>query len=235
MSQIEIIHAANEEEPFLIINKASGIPSAPLKEGDLSAFSLAADLYPQIKNIKSKKSVEGGLIHRIDNDTKGLILIAASQSFYDHLCSEQEKGLFTKRYEALCCKNECEPDSSYARRNFSVKEGEEIIVKSYFRSYGPKSCQVRPVTEDSGKYALKKTSSAEYETRICITKKGDFYRARCFLTKGYRHQVRCHLAWCGYPISGDRIYNPSSNQKEFLFTADGLYFSWNGKKYSFEL
>ena len=76
-----------------------------------------------------------------------------------------------------------------------------------------------------------------YSTEISGLKKcGSFFRARCSIKNGFRHQVRCHLAWCGFPVIYDALYNsafrssPDSYQKEHAgisgmqFFADGLEF-----------
>lgn len=242
MNGISILHEASEKEPFLIVLKERGLPSAPLKAGDLSAFTLASEKYPQILSISSRKAVEGGLVHRIDTETRGLILIACSQEFYDHMIFEQNQGRFKKRYSAECQKMDV---SSYLEGfpecslGSNVHEGMEFIVSSKFRSFGEKGREVRPVVENGGKYALKKASPETYTTRITLNSHGDFFHAKCFLTKGYRHQVRCHLAWTGFPIVGDPVYFPHSNDtnsnQEFSFTADGLYFSWKEKNFQFEI
>lgn len=261
MEKIEIIHYAKESEPFFVIKKAAGIPSAPLKEGDFSAFTLAAEFFPEIKKINSKKNVEGGLLHRIDTDTEGLLLIAQSQEFYDRLSLEQENNLFKKRYSALCQKCDIQKYSLAfpTVKNLNFLENKAFDLSSFFRPYGKNSKEVRPVTLDSGKYSLKKTNKVEYTTNITLSFLDDGkIKARAFLKKGYRHQVRCHLAWIGFPICGDKIYNPFSRIdfgesenifksienftgekslsecEKFFFKADGLYFEWKGKNYSFE-
>ncbi len=261
MKKIEIIHYAKESEPFFVIKKTSGLPSAPLKDGDSSAFTLAAEIFPEIKKIHSKKDVEGGLLHRIDTDTEGLLLIAQSQEFYDSLSLEQEKNLFKKRYSAICQKCDIQKYSPAFPpvRNLNFLENKAFDLSSFFRPYGKDSKEVRPVTLDSGKYSLKKTNKVEYTTNITLSfLDNEKIKARAFLTKGYRHQVRCHLAWLGFPICGDKIYNPFSKidfnksenisksvvkftdekslekSEKFFFKADGLYFEWKGKKFSFE-
>ena len=100
---IEILHEPSATEPFAVISKPAGLASAPLRSLDEeSAFSQCARLFPAVLSVRGKKSVEGGLLHRIDTATSGLLLAAASQEFYDHIIAAQEAGRFVKGYRALC-------------------------------------------------------------------------------------------------------------------------------------
>ena len=74
-----------------------------------------------------------------------------------------------------------------------------------------------------------------YKTNIKILKTTEEnVEVICSITQGFKHQVRCHLAWCGLPIIGDKVYNPyATENEEFLFEACGLEFEYNGKKYNF--
>ena len=101
-TEIEVIHAPTEIEPYAVIVKPFGLPSAPLYEGDPSAYTQAAQLYPELNSVCGVKEVEHGLLHRIDTPTQGLLLIAARQDFYEYMQQVQKGGLFVKTYKALC-------------------------------------------------------------------------------------------------------------------------------------
>jgi 23S rRNA pseudouridine1911/1915/1917 synthase len=98
-------------------------------------------------------------------------------------------------------------------------------------------------------YAQKKSSKNEYATSLlisavylekilgCIKKYTDIqeellssiqnktvYSVGCELTRGYRHQVRVHLAWCGLPIIGDELYG-GAKMSSLLFFADKIKFT----------
>jgi 23S rRNA pseudouridine1911/1915/1917 synthase len=84
---------------------------------------------------------------------------------------------------------------------------------------------VRPVTHESGRAALGKARGREYTTDISIEKDGGVYRSICTVSAGFRHQVRCHLAWVLFPVCGDALYNPRYVPGETMaFTASGLFF-----------
>ena len=160
--EIKIIHFPKRNEPYVILAKPSGIPSAPINPDEKdNALSMAINYFPEIKNVSGKKSVEYGLLHRIDTDTNGLLLIATSQSFYDYMIEEQQQGRFIKTYKAICeaDKNNAEFLGGFPELKinpYELSENKTIVIESFFRNYGEGLKAVRPVTEDSGMAALKK-------------------------------------------------------------------------------
>lgn len=227
MQEIEIISEPSEKAPFLVINKPSGLPSAPLNANDTeNAFYKAAARFPEVLQVKGRKEIEHGLLHRLDTVTGGLILIAATQEFYDSIQKQQEEGEFIKYYTALCSYNPENPKflDNFPPLKFTLDEKLPFTLTSYFRGFGKGQKEVRPVTQNSNKAALQKIGKPElYSTQIIkIEKKGSNYETECKITKGYRHQVRCHLAWAGLPIINDSLYNcmakNTSNQIEFRAT-----------------
>ncbi len=239
MQKIKIISEPTREKPFLVIYKPQGIPSAPLSQDDkISALSQAVEIFPEVKKVSGRKQIEYGLLHRIDTQTEGLLLIATSQLFYDDLILQQAAGKFIKTYQAECIstlKNNKTEKTGFPPIDTEIHEelelGKPIKISSYFRNYGEGLKAVRPVTENSGKAALKKIGKQkEYTTEIKFVSKNEFsYTFECKISAGYRHQVRCHLAWLDFPIIGDKIYNFSKTDTEkaekMRFKATGLQFT----------
>ena len=88
---------------YLVVYKPRGIHSAPLSKSDGdSALSRIVTSYPEVGNVQGKNPVEGGLIHRIDKETEGLLLCAKNQDFYDYMDACQKKSVFFKEYIAVC-------------------------------------------------------------------------------------------------------------------------------------
>ncbi|MCR5764328.1 MAG: hypothetical protein K6G00_13185 [Treponema sp.] len=241
---ISILHEPSDSEPFLVLFKPRGLPSAPLNENDESAYTQAEKMFPILHNVVGKKKVEHGLIHRIDTDTEGLLLIASSQNFYTYMQGIQKANLFFKTYRAVCnvrinsdfiCLEDGFPESPCIDIYDNVFS---CTVRSRFRPYGIGSKEVRPVVNSSGKAALKKSSPEIYETSVNGTFNSErtICNVSCVITKGYRHQVRCHLAWIGLPIKGDPLYSKSTSETAFYFTACGLRFPfYDGREMSFSL
>lgn len=240
MQKISIIHTPTNEKPFLVINKPKGLPSAPLSADDTNnAVAQAIELFPEIKNVTGKKQIEYGLLHRIDTQTDGLLLIATTQEFYDYMQKEQADGRFFKYYTAKC-------ENLITNGNLitNVSAGSQGTISSYFRPFGPGNKEVRPVTKDSGTAALKKIGSKKnYITkyRILNVDSGNGEcMVECKISQGYRHQVRCHLAWVGLPIVGDSLYNkkmvPETAQEPMKFTATKIEFEYpRGDLNSYEI
>ena len=224
---IEIIKEPTENKPFLVIYKPKGLPSAPLTAEDSeNALSQAVAMFPEIKTVCGKKPIEYGLLHRLDTATDGLMVIAATQECYDFIMTEQAEGRFIKTYTAEC---DILPDNAKLLGGFPADIPVLPEVSSYFRPYGEGRKEVRPVTENSGKAALSKLGKKKlYTTKIEIQKLSDTRAiATCEITEGYRHQVRCHLAWAGYPVIGDQLYNSDKKKAEnLLFSATKISFEY---------
>lgn len=228
-------------ESHVVVCKPAGMHCAPLREGEQGTlYAWCADRFPEIRACVGRKSVEGGLVHRIDRETEGLVLFARNQEFLDELLRQQEEGLFTKEYRALCT-----PLSTGAGlEGFPPPPGipwpprhadqpmAPFFVQSAFRSYGPGRRAVRPVVEPyRGDYALDR--GLPYRTELLGLKAMDYLvvvRAR--LERGFRHQVRCHLAWLGLPLASDALYGGAmvdglpfglvASALEFLDPASGV-------------
>ncbi|MGP1459855.1 MAG: pseudouridine synthase [Treponema sp.] len=215
MQKIKIVRAPEKDFPFAVAYKPAGLPSAPLKgrEGN-DAFSLMAEMFPELKTVRGKNKIECGLLHRLDTDTRGLLMAAATQDAYDFMQDLQKNGGFIKTYRASC---RVKPDNAPLLGGFppvpetfaDCIDGGEADITSFFRNYGAGSKTVRPVTDESGKAAAKKVGQKKaYTTRIkLLSHAGGAAELECAVTQGFRHQVRCHCAWLGFPIIGDRLYN----------------------------
>lgn len=219
---IKVLKVPDKIKPYAIIDKPAGLPSAPLSADDKNnALIQTAELFPEILNVNGKKEIEHGLLHRLDTATSGLIIIAASQECYDYLQKEQEEEKIYKYYRAQC------------NVINHLPEKKEFEIKSYFRPFGPGRKEVRPVTEESGKAALQKLGKKVLYTTcvkiLSIDKDKKTAEVECRITKGYRHQVRCHLAWIGLPVVNDKIYNPlvkKENAEPMRFCASKLEFEY---------
>ena len=226
-----------ENQNFLIVFKERGIATAPLSFDQFennNILSKIVKLYPDVQNVKnSLKECEYGLVHRIDTDTKGIVLIARNTQTWNFFRKIQSANLFKKEYLAFCYKN---PDlqEGFPICPFQLKKDQ--IITSKFRHYGPKSAQVRPVLLDSGNtFASKKASDKIYSTKILnfenLSEKGENekFRIKCSITQGFRHQVRCHLAWLGFPVIADKVYGfqdkiESRIESQMQFYATALEF-----------
>ena len=208
--------------------------------------------------VRGKKAIEAGLLHRLDTDTRGLVLFAKDQAVYDFLAAQQEAGQIIKTYCAFVEPTRApEIDDGYGfdaielstlKELSAVQRGiaaqEQVVVQeriaaklpltleSQFRNFGPSAKRVAPVFSVSRHY---KKDGRLYTTVIEATDilpspidgndavpqtAYEFFpftpliRVRCRLSRGYRHQVRAHLASAGLPIAGDPLYAPQGAEAQ---------------------
>jgi 23S rRNA pseudouridine1911/1915/1917 synthase len=199
-----------ETDSYAVVYKPPFMHTTPLSRRNPQAETLLdwyAALFPAVKAVKGKKEGEYGMLHRLDYETNGLAVIAKTQNALDDLLRQQEQGLFIKTYTA-----ESAGFSSFLH-GFPpppfTKIAPPIAVESAFRPFGPGRKAVRPVLPPFPKnkdIALDKDHY--YQTQIL-----DFFplekekkRFRVQIRRGFRHQIRCHLAWLGFPLLNDALY-----------------------------
>lgn len=183
--------------------KESGIPTVPLRTtiDGRTLLSIASARNHEIVCCHGDNAWEGGVIHRLDNLTSGLVLIARSQKAYNALIHQQEKDMIVKEYRARTAPGRFTDEGFEPFPLLDITEGPSEIT-SCFRSFGPKGRSVRPVLQNQRN--MPKNGRIYTTTVIPSEDDGDVFF--CSITRGFRHQIRCHLAWAGHPILGDVLY-----------------------------
>ncbi|GMO41057.1 MAG: pseudouridine synthase [Termitinemataceae bacterium] len=230
-----------EAKDYLVAYKPPKMHSVPIAKTDTGTLlHWCAAYFPEILSIAGKKPIEGSILHRLDYETSGLVLFARTQEAMNNLLQQQEDGLFIKTYFA-----KCEKVSGIAL-GFPplLKEYINLVdstdypkkISSFFRAFGKGRKEVRPVLCDhTSKKAVATDLGNPYITTIldCKLNNDDSLNFRLRLNRGFRHQIRCHLAWLGYPILNDPLYNKKScNENNFmqLFATDLFFLDpQNGK------
>jgi 23S rRNA pseudouridine1911/1915/1917 synthase len=200
----------DETDDFAVVYKPSRMHSAPLRNGGGDTL---VDWYGK-----------GSLLHRLDFETHGLVLFAKTQQSLDFLLTQQEQGNFVKEYSAICQKSTAAlasfPPPPCRLRLAVSPELAGTAIESFFRPFGPGRKQVRPVVDDNAKKEIAKDHGGYYYTEIVniidnITDNG-CYVFTVRLKRGFRHQIRCHLAWIGCPVLNDPIYGNQPPTDGFL-------------------
>lgn len=172
-----------KKEGYIIVYKPEGLkthPLVPFEKGTLlngivSRFPSAGQLFA--------KRYEGGLLHRLDTETSGLLLCALDHKSFKRLKNIFKAGGIKKYY--------------YAVVNGVIKKGGAVsarIISPYKGSY---RVFVDSTLEDPDYVTFfEPIKSNRYYTLLDIE-----------LVGGKMHQIRAHLSWFGFPIVGDKIYN----------------------------
>jgi 23S rRNA pseudouridine1911/1915/1917 synthase len=199
-----------ETDRWVVVEKSRGMNTAPLAAGeknDLAAQVIAR--FPEIADAGEAGSGEGGLLHRLDRETSGLVLFARDKDAFRKLRGAQNAGKMIKEYGALCVGTGPAAFSEWPfvgslREVGSAPLSPGESIGSAFRAYGPGRVRVAPLPPtDPRSKRIYRTEVLEFAPR-----KDGLYAARISLRIGFRHQVRCHLAASGFPIAGDPLYAP---------------------------
>lgn len=174
-----------EDDDMLVVNKPAGMvvhPSMGHETGTLVNAVLGH--CPDLAGIGSE--IRPGIVHRLDKDTSGLIVVAKSDHALAYLQAQFKDRTVGKLYLALV-EGHIQPPAALidAPIGRDPRQRKKMAVIS---SQG--SLQARP-------------AQTEYRT---LTSYDDFTLVECTLYTGRTHQIRVHLAYVGYPIVGDRIY-----------------------------
>lgn len=181
---IDIIY---EDDDVAVVNKAQGMvvhPSAGHPNGTL----VNALLY----HVKDLSSINGvirpGIVHRIDKDTSGLLMIAKNDKAHQSLAEELKNQKSLRQYWAIVHGN--------------LPNDRGVIEAPIGRS--EKDRKKQAVTA-KGKDAL---------TRFQVLERfGDYTLVELTLETGRTHQIRVHMAYIGHPIAGDNLYGPRKTLK----------------------
>jgi len=233
MTDLEKPFVFDETEDFAVVYKPPRMHSVPLKNsGGDTLLEWYAAVFPPVMELSNR---EGGILHRLDFETQGLVLFAKNQQSLDYLLKLQDEGNFIKEYCAICHKNSALPSSFPASPfNFSLTEfsGQtSFAVESFFRPFGPGRKQVRPVTDACGKKRkiahneIAKDRGGYYRTEIIDITKNGYYTFTVRLKRGFRHQIRCHLAWIGCPVVNDPLYGQQPVSGFLALRSNGLMFT----------
>jgi len=160
----------------------------------------------------SEKSQCFDIMHRLDFETHGLVLFAKNKKSYEVFKTLQDNGEFVKEYSAICVK----ADVTAQLPGFPEYSGgipqPPFVIESYFRPFGVGRKLVRPVIEDGKKHKeIAKDKGGFYRTEITDIN-GNIFTAR--IKRGFRHQIRCHLCWIGFPIQNDPLYLPHDGEPQ---------------------
>ena len=182
---IDIVY---EDDDLLVINKTSGMVVHPAP-GHYTKTLVNALLYRF--NLTSGEKIRPGIVHRLDKDTSGLMLVAKNEETHEKL----SKMIGNKEVE---------------RRYLAITTG---VIKT---DTGTIDAPIGRDQRNRLKMQVTDVNAKEAITHFKVLKR---YKANtlieCILETGRTHQIRVHLAYINYPIVNDPLYGKEKNCTEF--------------------
>jgi 23S rRNA pseudouridine1911/1915/1917 synthase len=182
-----------EDDELLVINKPRGMVVHPAV-GNTSGTLVNAVLYHCGDSLSGiNGALRPGIVHRIDKDTTGLLVVAKTNDAHLKLSGELSDRTLSREYYALVHGN--------------IKEDSGTISAPIARSEG-----------DRKKMAVAKKGGREAVTDFFVEERFSKYTlVRCKLRTGRTHQIRVHMKHIGHPIVGDKTYGVKKEE----FTLEG--------------
>lgn len=174
-----------EDEDVLVINKPKGMVVHP-SAGHYSQTVVNAVLFHCKGQLSGINGVlRPGIVHRIDMDTTGAIVICKNDKAHQILAEQLKEHSITRKYRALVCGN--------------MKEDTGTIVGAIGR---------HPI--DRKKMAINGKNGKPAVTHYKVLERfGNYTYIECQLETGRTHQIRVHMASKGHPLLGDTLYGPT--------------------------
>ena len=176
-----------EDEDLIVLNKEAGISMHP-GPGNYNNTLVNALIYYDNKNLSNiGDELRPGIVHRIDKDTSGLVLIAKNNSSHEILSKQFNQHSIKRVYQALI----------WGKLRPQHGKIETFITRS------SKNRQLMEVSSSKGKLAITNYKTLEiFENNKIPT----FSLVECKLETGRTHQIRVHMSNNGNNILGDQKY-----------------------------
>lgn len=188
---LEIVY---EDDDVAVINKPQGMVVHP-SAGHHSGTLVNALMYHMTKLSSINGVIRPGIVHRIDKDTSGLLMVAKNDQAHELLAAQLKDHSSKRRYLAIIHGN--------------LLNDRGVIEAPIGRN--PKDRKKQAVIA-GGKHAL-----THFEV---LERFGEFTLVNLTLETGRTHQIRVHMAYIGHPVAGDPLYGPKNvlkpNHGQFL-------------------
>ena len=187
-----------EDSNILAIDKPSGIavhPDGRSREKTITDWVLKN--YPKMKNVgepmffEDKEIKRPGVVHRLDKETSGVLLLAKNTKAYEFLKSQFQERVVKKIYNAVVSGH--------------VKNDHDIINKPIGRS--PKDFR-RRLAGRGARGELKEAVTEYIVLKRFLDKKIKYSYLEVRPKTGRTHQIRAHMKYINHPVACDTLYNP---------------------------
>ena len=192
-----------EDADLLVLNKPKGVVvhPAPGHWDDTLVNALLYHCRDDLSGINGE--LRPGIVHRIDKDTSGLLIVAKNDFAHQALAAQLQDHSLSRVYDAIVCGG--------------IREDEGTVDAPIGRH-----------PTDRKKMAVTVKNSRRAVTHYEVVERFDGYtRIRCRLETGRTHQIRVHMAYKNHPILGDTVYGrakPELGQTSQCLHAGSLTF-----------
>ncbi len=173
-----------EDDDLLVVNKPKGMVVHPAI-GNYNGTLVNALLFHcagTLSGINGK--IRPGIVHRIDKDTSGLLIVAKNDFSHHKLALQIKEHNFNREYEA-------------------------IVYGNFKNESGTIDAPIGRNLNDRKKMAVTDKSSKNAITYYKVLNRfNGFTHIRLKLETGRTHQIRVHMAYIGHPVAGDTVYGP---------------------------
>jgi len=210
-----------ENKDIIVVNKSAGLAvHAGVGTSEKTLVDFLLEKFPEIKTVGDDPEIRPGIVHRLDKETSGVMVVARNQKTFEFLKDLFKNRQIKKKYLALV-------HGKFKEKEGRV-EGEMGRSKKDFR----KQALVRgKISVRKERYSLTRYKvKDEFENTTLL---------EVFPKTGRMHQIRVHLHSIGHPIVGDKKYTFKEYKKisaprMFLHAASISFIGPNNGKYFFE-
>lgn len=211
-----------EDKDIVVVNKPAGLlvhPTSSQRRHTL--VNALVSHYPKIIGV-GESPIRPGIVHRLDKDTSGLLVVAKNQKAFEFLKNQFLNRTVEKKYLALV---EGVPKEKEGVIKFQIRPSKRNRLKKV---------AVRNL-DTRGKKSVR-TAETYYKLKKVI---GDFSLLEVQPKTGRTHQIRVHLAAIGHPVVGDRVYGSKNKiampigrqaKRQMLHAASISFTAPSGKK-----
>ncbi len=190
---IEIVH---EDEVLLVVNKPAGMVTHPAPGSETG--TLVNALLHHLGASNAGGGVRPGIVHRIDKDTSGLLVVAKTDEAHEKLSAQFKDHSIHRKYLAVTKGVPSRADPRLqGLKGVAFEDGGLIRIATHIERHKTDRKRMT-ITHNSGRHAI---------TRIQLLEDfGDAALVACMLETGRTHQIRVHLSHIGHGLIGDPVY-----------------------------
>lgn len=173
-----------EDDDIIVVNKPKGMVVHPAAGNYMGTLVNALLYYCKDSLSGINGVIRPGIVHRIDKDTSGLLIVAKNDFAHIKLSEQIKAHSFTRQYQT-------------------------VVYGKFKTLEGTVDAPIGRHPVDRKKMAVTEKNSKNAVTHYSVVKEyKDFTHLSVRLETGRTHQIRVHMAYTGHPVAGDPVYGP---------------------------